>query len=319
MNKHTKLVVGILIVVLISLIIATISFSLDISKNSDTASENSLTETVIDPNGNQIIQGENHLYGVSDSGGNLIIDSVWQQLRFIGTKYLAATKDTKDGHRIGVLDLDGNVIAPFVYSDVKTLTDSSYLCTLADTDQFVIYNSAFHVFDTTVWDQYTWDNPVLTLVKGEDSFTFTLEENDFQLTQVNLSRTSDDVSFLVNWNSRANIDLLTPPQWSHVTDMAQSFLQMLQTQDFTGLSQITDQDHENAILSAASFPDTTIAQTDTSVYLMASTAENGRSVLTWQINADFTEKDGEPKRQTISLILTENQLGTWVATEVQIG
>ena len=43
----------------------------------------------------------------------------------------SAVQENADSNCVGVLDLDGNVVAPFVYDHVEALTDSYYLAVLA--------------------------------------------------------------------------------------------------------------------------------------------------------------------------------------------
>ena len=75
MNKHTRLAAGILVLVLVILIAATISFSANVSKRSG-SNQNSASDTAINANGNEIVQGDNHLYGVSDAAGHPGADCV---------------------------------------------------------------------------------------------------------------------------------------------------------------------------------------------------------------------------------------------------
>ena len=151
MNKHTRLAVGILVLVLVLLIVATVSFSVNISKKS-AGSQNSTFDTGTNSNGNVIVEGDDHLYGVSDAAGNLILEPEWKELHFIGSDYLSAVQENADSNCVGVLDLDGNVVAPFVYDHVETLTDSYYLAVLAENQQVVLYDHDFRAADAMVWD-----------------------------------------------------------------------------------------------------------------------------------------------------------------------
>ena len=165
MNKHTRLAVGILVLVLVLLIVATVSFSINISKKS-AGSQNSTFDTGTNSNGNVIVEGDDHLYGVSDAAGNLILEPEWKELHFIGSDYLSAVQENADSNCVGVLDLDGNVVAPFVYDHVEALTDSYYLAVLAENQQVVLYDHDFRAADAMVWDSSTWEKPLLTVTSG---------------------------------------------------------------------------------------------------------------------------------------------------------
>ncbi|MGN1404354.1 MAG: hypothetical protein ACI4XB_08535 [Ruminococcus sp.] len=316
MNKHAKLVVGLLVAVLVVLVIATISFSVDISKNSGT-SQSSTGDTVINSNGNEIIQDDNHLYGVADAAGNTLIEPEWEQLHFIGTEYLAAAKETAEGRRIGVLDLDGNVVAPFVYADAHALTPSYYLATFANSEQVVLYDSGFRPVDAAVWDSYSWESQLLTLKKGEDTFLFTLENDALTLTRADMARTSEEVSFTVSWNA-VDAALLTPAQWSETADQMLLLLQMLKSQEFADVSRVTDQEHENNVLSVISLGGHKVTRMEDTVYLSAGVGDDGKLVLTWQCRVNIWGQEEGLKEQLLSVTMKQNKQEVWVITEMQI-
>lgn len=316
MNKHAKLVVGFLVVVLIVLIIATISFSVGISKNSE-ISQNSSSDTAVNSNGNEIIQGEDHLYGVADAIGNTLIEPEWEQLHFIGTEYLAAAKKTADGRRIGVLDLDGNVVAPFVYADIHALTPLYYLASFADSEQVVLYDSKFRSVDAAVWDSYSWEGQLLTLEKGADTFFFTLDETFLTLTRADIVRASEAVSFTVSWNA-VDMTLLSAAQWSDVADKMLLFLQMLKSQDFTDIKQVTESENENAILMAASLGENKVTQMGDGVYLSVAVGDDSKPMLTWQCRINIWSQENGLQEQMLSVTMKKNKQEVWVITEMQI-
>ena len=94
MNKHTRLAVGILVLVLVLLIVATVSFSVNISKKS-AGSQNSTFDTGTNSNGNVIVEGDDHLYGVSDAAGNLILEPEWKELHFIRSEERRVGKECR--------------------------------------------------------------------------------------------------------------------------------------------------------------------------------------------------------------------------------
>lgn len=310
MNKHTKLVVGVLIVVLILLVIAIISFSMDISKNTD-AKNTPPAEDAINPDGSQIVRGENGLYGVSDSNGNVLIEPEWEQLRFVGTDHLAATEN----HRVGVLDMDGNVTAPFVYSEVYALTGSYYLAEFADSGKAIIYDSKFHAFDAAAWDSCEWAEEQLLLKRGENSFFYTTEgENTLLLEQANLS--CDGCA--VVWNDKADVTALSPLEWSYAADTVEQLLKMIKSQDFSSLSSVTDTSHENNVLSGATLKDGKVLRNDATIFLALQEEENGSMKQIWQIGMTISGKDSARSDCTLTITLGENQQGIWMATDVQI-
>lgn len=318
MNKHTKLLVGILVAVLFLLILAIISFWGSISKNSEAeqSTGNSGTD-IVNQDGNQIIEGENHRYGMIDSGGNLIIDAEWEQLHFIGKEYLTAVKTIFNDTRTGILDLEGNVVVPFVYDDISALTSSYYVASFAESKQIVIYDSTFRAVGSIVGDAYQLEKTQLTLTHGEDAFTFDLSENPALLTNMQLSRMEEEVPFHVGLTNPSKQNMLSPNEWSYVTDLAQACLTMFKTQDMDAAGQLTDAEHLSKIQSAAKLSDAKVTHIDQTLYLTISLAEKERPILVYQIGADI-RREGTIKEQTISFAVTKNAEEIWVVTELQI-
>ncbi len=310
MNKHTKMVVGVLITVLIVLIAATISFSMDISKNSDGKTSGSV-ESTVNPDGNQIVCSEDGLYGMSNSNGSVIIEPEWEQLRFMGTDYLAASDKT---NRVGVLDVDGNIVVPFVYSDVYALTAGYYLAEFADSDRVILYDSTFRVFDAAAWDSCEWADGQLTLTHGENTFYYTAEEEQLLLEQADLSCDAYNVS----WNDNSDAAMLSPLRWSYASQTFEQLLSMIKTQDFSLLNEVTDAEHENKVLSGSVLKSGRILRNDTTAFLSLQKEEKNGSVLVWQIGITVGGKETDRANHTLSVTLAENQQGVWVATDVQI-
>ncbi len=311
MNKHTRLAAGILVLVLVILIVATVSFSVNISKKSATA-QSDTSDAAVNPNGNTVIQGDDGLYGVADAAGNTILDPEWKQLSFIGTEYLAAAKE----NRVGVLDLDGNVAAPFVYRNVYALTDSYYLAELADSDEVVLYDHDFCAADAMVWDSSTWEKPLLTLNRGADAFQYSLEKEILQLVRVELSRKTDTISFTAS-AEKTDAALLTPEDWTTCADMMTQFLEMVKTQDFDQVKELTGQEYENAVLGGAALQERKVARVESTLYLTAGQNDAGMPVLNWQTEVTLRGGEKGTETRTLSVKMEKNSKQIWVITEAK--
>ena len=322
MNKHTKLFVGFLAALLMILIVGTISFSLNISKNSN--QQDDLSETGLQVDGYEIFQDENDLYGVKDSAGNTLIEAEWKKLHFISDDYLAAYPEEDITEKsntavFGILDVSGNVVTPFAYSDIQVLFSSYYLAEFADTEQYIFYHHNFQPFVSVIWDACTWDETSIVLTKEDDDFIYsTNESDDLTLTEMNLSRSSGNVSFSVDAND-ADITLLSADIWIYVTDQIQKVLEILMNKDTSAVAQVTDNEHEDTILSILSQENQTILRTDRTVYLTTDVSSEGTApTLTWQVAANVRIEEEGQKKQTISIIMEQDEDKIWVITDLQL-
>ncbi len=315
MNKHTKIVVSILAIVLLLLILATVSFSMDISRQS-AAVQTEVSDGTVNADGNEIVQSDEGLYGVDDAAGNTRIAPVWEQLHFIGSEYLSAGKDTAEGLRLGVLDLDGNVIAPFVYSEVYALTPDFYLAVFADSGQIVVYDAGFRAIDAAVWDDFIWENQQLSLIKGEDTFSFSLEDAQMVLEKADISRSARSFSFSLEW-SRGSLTECSPTTWSDVADTLLQFVQMVRTQSFSNLDQVVSVESLENLESSLTLK--RIRGVGDTLYITTGTDSDGNPVLNCHISLSVHVDADNVQQKTLSVELTQEAPETWVITAAQIG
>lgn len=301
---------GILMVVLVLLVIATVSFSLDVSKSSKENHVQSADNSV-SSNGNRIVENEMHTYGVADSSGNMVIEAVWKHLYFIGTDYVVATQTEADGGQTGILDLEGNVIVPFVYSEIQTLTSSFYLASFADSSygQFVLYDDSFRAENACTWDDCQVEKDQITLKKGEDSFSFVVSDDTLALKKMELIRTDENAAFSVNYDASLSVNQLLPNQWRAMVDVVQQCLTLLRTQDTESVAKITDAEHEKNILQSFTVENADSIQWDEDIYL----SENDAGSFVWQIGFQKGEE-----HHTCIMTVAEGTDGTWMITGLQI-
>lgn len=318
MNKHTKLFVVFLFALLAVLIIASVSFSLDISHGSE-ESRIETSDVSVNANGKQIFQSEDGLYGVEDASGNTLIDAQWVQLRFLNTDHLSAVTETDDGLRMGVLDLDGNVAAPFVYDTIEPVSTSYFRANFADSEQCVLYDSTFCAVESEVWDSCLYEDAQIVLTKAEDVYHFAVADNGLVLTEISLTRTLDDGNTFETDLAHADVALLTATEWSYTADRVQQLLEMIRSDDFTALLSVTDQSHEESVLTAASQISQSIRRLDRTAYLIVSGSEDNALTVVWQIDASVRTEETASQEQTITMTMTKNEYEVWVITELQFG
>ena len=226
-----------------------------------------------------------HMYGVADSSGNMVIEAMWKHLCFIGTDYVVATQTEAGGGQTGILDLEGNVIVPFVYSEIQTLTSSFYLASFADSScgRFVLYDDSFRAENACTWDDCQAEKDQITLRKGKDSFSFVISDDTLTLKKMELIRTDENTTFSVNYDAALSIDQLFPNQWRAMADVVQQCLSLLRTQDSI--------------------------QWDEDIYL----SENEAGSFVWQIGFQKGER-----HYTCIMNIAEGTDGTWMITGLQI-
>ena len=254
---------------MVLLVIATVSFSLDVSKSSKENHVQSADDSV-SSNGNRITENEMHMYGVADSSGNMVIEAMWKHLYFIGTDYVVATQTEAGGGQTGILDLEGNVIVPFVYSEIQTLTSSFYLASFADSScgRFVLYDDSFRAENACTWDDCQAEKDQITLRKGKDSFSFVISDDTLTLKKMELIRTDENTTFSVNYDAALSIDQLFPNQVACYGGYKCSSVCPCFAHRIRNLWQkITDSEHEKSVLQSLQWKMRTRSKWDEDIYL----------------------------------------------------
>lgn len=308
MNKHTKLIVGALIAVLVLLIAAIISFSRDISKNSSNVPDT--TSNTVNPDGHKIIRDENGKYGMSNLNGSVVITPEWEQLKFVNVNFLAATNAA---NRIGILDLDGNIVAPFIFSEMSVWQERYFVARLAESKQYMVYDETFRPLDSTIWDQCMQEEQQLILMQEDDVFYYTYEEDKLSLEKVELTRNSFTAAYSPS-NDPENLSAL---QWRYAANTIEQVIAMIKSQDFSALNTVTDGEHENAVLSGASLKNGKVLRVGDTALLSVQSSKNSISILI-QMSISISGKDISNTVHTLNIVLEKNQQGVWTTTNVQI-
>ena len=117
MNKHTKFLIAILCSIILILAAAIARFYWNVSKSSSVISNqiDSLTEIDRSMDGYCIFTDSSGMYGVLDRSNRIIVDAEWKELEFFSSGYLLAKREVDQQDLVGILNMDGDVIVPFLY------------------------------------------------------------------------------------------------------------------------------------------------------------------------------------------------------------
>ncbi|MCC8112007.1 MAG: hypothetical protein LIO74_10620 [Ruminococcus sp.] len=321
MNKHTRLFAGFLISIFVLLVGGNISFSVGISKKSKGNQSDDL-DTSIRIGGNEVFQDENDLYGVRDENGNTLVTADWVKLRFLNADYLAVfctAESATDGEPFGVLDLNGNLVAPFVYQNVQVLFSTSFLAEFADEESYVLYDSNFQPVSAVVWDSYTLSETAITLINENDSFVYTNdEEKGLLLTDVHLQRSINNTTITITQEMDTGVDSISADAWIYVATQFQQMLNIMTNNDDAAVLEITDEENADTIAPILVWENRTILRIDRNATVIVTTEEGKSPILTWQIDMNIRLADEGQKKQTLIATMEQNQNEVWIVTDVQL-
>lgn len=185
MNKHTRLIVSVLFIGIIVLAVAITRFYSRTEKSAVTSGSQTVIEKKLgfDSSGNRAFQNSDGLVGIIDSSERVIVSPEWQSIKFTNNKdRCIASKRISGKEMFGCIDYEGNIVVPFVYSNIEFISSAErvlYIAQAADKKSSVVYNSDFNPCFSRAWDSCKYNNGDLTVTSGTGSYTYSVKNSVF--------------------------------------------------------------------------------------------------------------------------------------------
>ena len=207
MNKHMKLVVSALFIVIILLAVAITRFYSDTGKSTGggTTKSDEIQKLGTDSDGNRIFKDSSGLYGIVDSSDRILVSAEWQSLDFMGSGLCTASKTIKGKNLKGCIDYEGNLVVPLVYSSINRHRSGDFTFYTAETDSdssCVVYSENFVPCLSRSWDSCSFNDGELVLTSDSGTYIYTVSGSGFSLKSAHLSGQALGSDFNVDINSR---------------------------------------------------------------------------------------------------------------------
>ena len=214
MNKHTRLVVSVLFIVIIVLAVAITRFYSNSAKSTDTGDTYPVIEEKLDTDneGNRIFRGGPELYGVIDLRERVIVSPEWQKLSFAGKNTCIASKRIRGKNLFGCIDYEGNIIVPFVYSSispVKVGGQTFYSANTFDKNTIVLYDENFIPCLSGTWTSLNASSNELLLTSDNGSYTFSAGEHGLTFKEARLKGSCMNFPYELKVTSRVLLSKLS--------------------------------------------------------------------------------------------------------------
>ncbi len=132
-----------------------------------------------------MLYSENGLWGAKTAGGKVMIEPAWYYLRKMSGNVLIARDGSGANDRYGLLGIDGNLLAPLIYTSFQQIADGIWAAELTETgrtgEQYHLYRDDGTRWQDAVWDTCTYEDGMLTLTNKQNRFTYAVSEPDWQL------------------------------------------------------------------------------------------------------------------------------------------
>lgn len=224
MNRHSRIIVVLLLLILSALCAAIILFRMDIGKNTDN-SGNNLSVSVSSEDSSTVIvyKDSNGLYGLKDRSDNIILEPEWSELTSIGNSGFRAKLNTRTGTLYGVIDRKGDIAVPFVYDDITHISDYLYSARLRDSGQYHFYGNDLSLVTEGAADKFFLEGTSLIINQGQDTFTYK-QGDKLSLVRAEIPRFKRPVILNIMVENPKALSIMDCIQWSNFGDDTIAFL-----------------------------------------------------------------------------------------------
>ncbi len=244
MNKHTKLVVSVLFVVIIILAAAITRFYLDTPQ--DNVNRKNQTEIVkrldVDSAGNRIFEDSNKNYGIADSSDRIIAAPEWLSLEFADSGFCIASRRIGGKKLCGCIDYEGNITVPFIYENIRKKYCGDTVFYAADTssaNECVIYNDSFVPAFRHSWTECDVKGDEVILKSSQGVYTFSAGNGGFLFKGASVSGNTMGFDYSLDVFSRIILSKLNAPMLEKICSDIGEYLEFAYTGNDDILADIT--------------------------------------------------------------------------------
>lgn len=320
MNRHSKIIVILLLLVLISLGTAIVMFHISVGKDVRiTEKSPSVPEMTDSRSSVDVFKDKNGLFGLKDSGGTIILEPEWTELESFDANFFRAKLITRSGSFYGVIDRNGNITVPFVYSEIKKISENVYAASLNDTEEYLFYSKNFTLLLPTSADNYYLMDTELCIVKGEDKFTYEQGE-DLSLIKAEIPRFKRPITLGITIEDTAILSVVNSSQLSDIGDKAIAFLDMLRRNKTVDLSEITDSVSYADIISTVKTEHDWKGKLSDDTYVYSAVSEDNNELKIY-LETELIIQNEESDTENIPLVLgfRKDEEGQWLICEASFG
>lgn len=310
-----------LMIVLISIGTAIIMFYINVGKDVESTSYNySSSEMENSQTSVYVFKDQNGLFGLRDLSGTVILEPEWTELTPIGTDFFMAKLIVRSNSLYGVIDRKGEIIVPFVYSEIKQINDYIYSARIDDTGEYLFYSNNFELLFSCSADSYITDDNNLCIIKGEDKFTYTYsQDSEIVLIKAELPRSKRPIKLELSVDDVNVLSFMESKQWSDFGDKVILFLDAFRRNKTECLPEITDESALNEIRLLVEQKHLWKGKISDNAYVY-SVESNEENVLYFRVELLIPLED-ETEFQSVPLFVSfrKNETGEWLINDAFMG
>ncbi len=246
MTRRIRLLVLVLAVMILALAAGLIKLNLDTSQ--DTGDTKSPQQSA-GREGYYIFQDDDTgLYGVRNENERVLVDAEWDSLSFAGEQTLLVSRRTGGALRYGMIQINENVLIPFAYSSITSLTGQILAAVTAEDGKTILYSTEGQQLLSQAWDSCTMEEGILRLMSGTAQYTAEVSGTEIRMTAITMRMVlaGQPLYFSFDASDLAGVENYTV--LSELAQISHQYLKAMLKRDYSDIYSITAADSYSEVI-----------------------------------------------------------------------
>ncbi|MGN0631159.1 MAG: WG repeat-containing protein [Ruminococcus sp.] len=317
MNKHSRVIVIFLLIILSVLCAAIILFRIDVGKDAGGMESSSSLSVSSDGNSVAIVYKDSSgMYGLKDKSGNIILEPEWAELVSLGGGSFCAKLVTRLDTLYGVIDWKGDIIVPFVYDEITRISDYLYSARLRDSGKYHFYGTDLSLLMNGSADSFFLEGTNLFFKQGEDTFTYKQGEK-LSLVRAELPRYKRPVDIDIKVENPDVLSVMDCAEWSSFGDSVITILDAVRRNKPELLAEASERSVISDILSAIKEMEQWKGRISDNTYVYT-VDSNGETIVYLNTELIWQMEDETECSVPLELGFMKNETEEWLLSEAVI-
>lgn len=317
MNKHSRVIVIFLLIIMLVLCAAIILFKADVGKDAGSIESSSSLSVSSDGNSAAIVYKDSSgMYGIKDKSGNIILEPEWAELSSLGGGNYCAKLVTRLDTLYGVIDWKGDIIVPFVYDEITRISDYLYSARLRDTGKYHFYGADLSLLMNGSADSFFLEGTNLFFKQGEDTFTYKQGEK-LSLVHAELPRYKRPIDLDIKVENPDVLSVMDSSEWSSFGDKVITILDAVRRSKPELLADSSERSVISDILSAINEMEQWKGRISDNTYVYTEDS-NGETIVYLNTELLWQTEDETEYIIPLELGFIRNETEEWLLSEAVI-
>lgn len=314
MNKHLKVFVSVLFIVIIILAICITRFYFDVSKDTENRKNPSIIYSKNEEavNNLYIFESENNLFGVVDENDNIILEPQWKSVEIEDSDIFIVSDAFKSNTLYGCVDSEGNTKVPFIYSSIQRFgTDNMifYVGKVLEDDSFVVYDNQFSPCFDRVWDNCDIEDNKIKLYYNDNVYSYFVGDDGISLKSAVIKSETLNKKYSISFMSRVILSKLDYKSLEKIAECISAYIDFAFKEDYSCLTDyVPEENFKNFRFLFSESPEVFSKEfneiKDVSVY--QEKYENGNNYITASVKVNSNILFSDNSYENESLEIKEN-------------